>query len=480
MSGHLPVSLPRDMRSHSVGFFCGHHREIAFLFALLFLLNSLTSRAQGQAQSAPGPVPLNIDDRFVEIGNSVPAFGGLFVDEDKDTLYVYMVPGQAGDLTQVDQAINAVFGSNRPREHKVEMLPAQYTFLQLKAWRDPMSENVLSIYGVAAAGIDHGKNRLIVEVEHLESVPAVERQLATLGIPREAVNIEQTPKMQLTQTLQGYRRPDIGGLQVVYYDSAGGHFCTHWLADFNGLPGFVTCSHCSKALFKTDGTIYYQPDWPDFSVPSRIGSEANDPPLLKGGLFSVTCGILSLVPSCRWSDSNFSYFGQFPRFTIPGGFARGFIARPTGLNNPDWNGMSTFMITAKRDPVAGEIVLKVGRTTGTTIGKVSSACIDINYQPGVLLCQYRATLTTLNSNLGGDSGSPVFMFQASGSNVTLAGIDYASNYCEDTNHNYVCPATNCLDPNENSNLPYCRMAFSPISGVEKDLGTLTVCADGTC
>src|SRR3974377_1030947 len=116
-------------------------RTIAFVIALLgWCIAPLAQRnavaQDGQNQPAPAAT---IDDVFAEVGSRIPAFGGIFVDDEKDTLYVYMVPGEAGDLPTLDRAITAVVGDERPPQQRLEVLVGQYTFRQLKDWDDRMS-----------------------------------------------------------------------------------------------------------------------------------------------------------------------------------------------------------------------------------------------------------------------------------------------------------------------------------------------------
>jgi hypothetical protein len=60
---------------------------------------------------ASRPPFLTIHDAIAQIGQKVTGFGGMFVDEKKDTIYVYLVPSQPGDAAQVDRAISEVIGT---------------------------------------------------------------------------------------------------------------------------------------------------------------------------------------------------------------------------------------------------------------------------------------------------------------------------------------------------------------------------------
>jgi hypothetical protein len=404
-----------------------------------------------------------LNDRFAQVGQLVPAFGGCFTSGD--ILYVYLVPGKPGSLSQVNAALTQVFGSDRP-SGQLQALAGTYTFMQLKAWLDPVSGSVLLIPGTVGAGIDYSTNQLIVLVDNMDLSPQVESEIVSLGIPLGAVEIKLMGNPYPAQNLQARHRPDIGGLQIGF--NACPNCCTHWLADQPGPPlthGFVTASHCSSNPWLVDGTLYSQPAFPP--VGNRIGMETVDPPLFGGG--ACPAGRM-----CRYSDSNFSPFAG-----LVGGSTNGVIARPTGLGSINWNGTDTFTVTSKADPFMFDSVDKVGRTTGRTRGTVVVPCVNINGAGGaLLLCQFIALMNAANWALGGDSGSPVI--EGHPTFTTFVGIAWGSNHCVNKANMDVCPGADCKDPKENSPIAVCIMAFSPQSGIQADLGNLNVCQNGTC
>jgi hypothetical protein len=440
------------------------HKRIAILLAgVLAFVISPVAQHSALAQGT-------IDDRFAEVGQMVPAFGSCFTSNG--TLYVYLVPGEPGNLTQVDAALTEVFGSDRP-QGQLQGLSGTYTFVQLKAWLDPVNANVLSISGTVAVGIDYSTNQLIVMVENLNLAPQVLAETGSLGIPRGAVEIQVMPRLDASQTLQDFHRPDIGGLQIGYNRRGDSYsVCTHWLADQQTdppTPGFVTNSHCSTSIWTVDFTAYFQPSPPVMGLLNLIGLEAVDPPLFA----APNCPVARL---CRYSDSNFS-----PFLGLVGGASRGVIAEPTGFGSIVWNGMDTFTITAKGDPMMHDTVDKVGRTTGRTRGVVAFPCMNVNHPSGaVLLCQSIARMNQRNWLLGGDSGSPVI--EGTPDSTTLVGIAWGSNHCVNTAGADVCPRVNCADGSGPDPIAVCNMVFSPMSGVQNanDLGPLTVCQNGSC
>lgn len=130
-----------------------------------------------------------LDDLLLEVARRVPGFGGLFVDPD-GRLAVYLL--DPADSAAAEEAIAAVFGRNRIPPGGVRVIQGQYSVLQLKEWYDGLG-SLFSIPGVVLTDLDEGRNRLAVGIEQERARGPVEREVERLGIPREAVIIEQTP-----------------------------------------------------------------------------------------------------------------------------------------------------------------------------------------------------------------------------------------------------------------------------------------------
>ena len=94
----------------------------------------------------------------------------------------------------------------------------------------------------------------------------------------------------------------------------------------------------------------------------------------------------------------------------------------------------------------GEVVNKVGRTTGWSQGPVGATCVDVNVSGSDItqLCQ-----TIVVATVGaGDSGSDVFTI-GTGNNVTLDGVLWGGS--------------------SNGKV----FVFSPLANVKQELGALT-------
>lgn len=136
-----------------------------------------------------------------------------------------------------------------------------------------------AIPGVVLTDIDDRNNRLTIGVETLNVSDRVQQELSNLGIPLEAVNLEETGLIEYaSHTLQNYSRPVVGSLQIQFGSAIGSTIGTCTLG-FNavrsGISGFVINSHCTAQRSVIEGTLFGQNT---LTSPNRIGVETVDPP----------------------------------------------------------------------------------------------------------------------------------------------------------------------------------------------------------
>jgi hypothetical protein len=265
---------------------------------------------------------------------------------------------------------------------------------------------LLGTGGVNSTDIDERNNIIRVGVDSGAELEGIQRHLIDeLHIPVDAIAVEQRDPARFTSTLRDYVRPLVGGIQV---EGPLGAICSYGFTAYSArlaTEGFVTASHCSGVYGgPSDKGPMYQPI---NSTGNIIGYERYDRGwLAMGG---------NCIGECRWSDASFFTFA--PGQT----YSRGKIARPTAPGGVITMIDPPYTITAHGGlSVLGQLVRKVGRTTGETSGMVVETCAD-KYVPDMsgymLLCQDTANLLSQE----GDSGGPVFEV-TSGTNVTLMGI----------------------------------------------------------
>ena len=374
--------------------------------SVLTVIGSLPAGAQS---------PLTINDLFVQLGETVQGFGGMYVDPANDTLYIWIVPGPQPASAQIKQAVSGVFGSDAPPETNLVVLDAQYSYRQLLSWQDFSESEIFSIPDVVSMGIHHKTNRLEIGVLNDAARQAVEAKLADLGIPLHAVEIaHEDPRPpahknppppaedEKCTSLQSKCRPVVAGLQIQHKggNCSLGFSATGMGDDKKEYPGFVTAGHCANQEFRNTGTLYYQNA---VAGGKKIGKEAKNPPLVEGPWEYNERNKCFKGEKCRLSDSLFAkYEGDLD-------FGKdvkvGFIARPK-LGETDWNGTDYFRIMGSGRSVEGENIAKVGRSTGWTEGTVVRVCVTARFfqQRQAFLCQNRTDF----SGEAGDSGGPVF------------------------------------------------------------------------
>jgi len=278
---------------------------------------------------------------------------------------------------------------------------------------------------------------LEVGVVGVNVVQAVQQRLAGLGIPLERVRIVVTKPIHELATLRDSVRPLVGGLQIAFVKGGLTYLCTlGFIAVKGGVTGFITNSHCTSKEFQPDGTVHHQP-----LPPNPVGAEASDPPAFNcgGGL------------KCRWSDSVFDQLYRGVAVSL------GYIASTAGVNDGSITIAGLYLIAFKHvgNAETGTTLRKVGRTTGQTEGVVTNTCADVRPIGSrvIRLCQDIVSAGTAIV-AGGDSGSPVFKLadkpDTAEVEVELYGVLWGGSSDGTT------------------------FVYSPLTNIEKDLGTLQV------
>jgi hypothetical protein len=365
------------------------------------------------------------------MGRAIPGFGGLFYDA-AGFAHVYLRDPSA------PAALKSLGG--QVRVHR-----GDYELARLVEWKRALRPALLGQPGVVFLDADEAANRVVVGIDSRGGADR-ERLAAALdarGVPRAAVVFREARPFRAfagpaagkkrpvpTATLRDGFRPVPGGVQL-----GGG--CTlgfnAWLGD---AFGFVLNSHCTGARDVVDGARYYQGDRDDL-----IATEIADPP-------AFTTAPCAAGRKCRYSDSAFArYDGDSTRL---GGLGQ--LARPSARGELEGSltlkpASSRFNVAGTASPLVGQVVNKIGRTTGWTFGAVLGTCVDIDVfgDDRTMLCQ---TIARGGATYG-DSGSPVFTWTR-GKLVRLTGILWGVDESGD------------------------GFAFSPFESIQRELGALRV------
>jgi hypothetical protein len=410
------------------------------------------------ASAAPAPSIREEEAELHQLAAEVPGFGGYYFDENGETVAFVT------DLARADQAraaVQARLARNpvAPRGGRVLVRQGRYTFPELAAWRDRITGPVVDIEGVESVDANEGRNRVVIGISSPAAQRGVEQLLAEHRVPREAVVMEAEEELSLQMApeedlaasfggefLSSVIRPLRGGIQIGRWTNRStGKWSRCTLGAIvrrSGYNLFLTASHCSQKSWEDDVGAHYQP-MPDIYDYDLIGNEYDD----KRG---SSCGFMS--PNvCRYSDATLI------RINSSIGDELGRIARtryaassvyPDTMGSLEIDPAAPYFQIVGRGPVSqGSTVHKMGARTGWTQGVVTNTCIDkpADRSYSWLRCQV-ATKTWVSP---GDSGGPAFTLNTDGT-VSLLGIFWGRT----TSGSY--------------------HYYSPLSGIEKDLGSLVI------
>jgi hypothetical protein len=364
----------------------------------------------------------------ISLGRTVPGFGGFYLDS-RGMPVVYLK--DAAQRTQAERALAPFLSARGLAASQLRVLPAKYDWAQLERWFNQASAEVLAEPGSVFVDADEASNKVAIGVER-GAAARFRGIVVRLGIPADAVVVQETEPIRFATTLRDRVRPIVGGLQINF----PGFLCTlGFNAIRSGQNSFITNSHCTDTQGGTEGTPYWQPL--ESVDPVQIGTEVDDPLYVRGtGDNGCPRG-----RRCRFSDASRAAYAPGITFTL------GSIARTTGPNNNSITidpANASFSINREGSASVGQTANKIGRTTGWTQGAVTRTCVNTGVLGSniVQLCQ-----TFVSAGVGaGDSGSPVFIEGRRG--VTLVGILWGGS----GSTTYV---------------------FSPIANIEQELGSLT-------
>jgi hypothetical protein len=358
-----------------------------------------------------------------DLGRAVRGFGGFFFDA-QGTPTVYLK--NAAERSNAERALAPFFRAQGRSPSGIQVRRGDFDWVELERWFAQASAEVLGQSGAVFVDADEASNRVRIGVER-GAVGQARSLVARLGIPAEAVIVEETEPIKFAATLRERVRPVVGGLQINF----PGFLCTlGFNAVRSGQNSFITNSHCTNTQWGTEATPYWQPL--QTVDPVQIGTEVDDPVYFRRQ---------NGCPSgrrCRFSDASRAAYAANIQFTL------GSLAKTTGPNNGSITINGSFSISGEGSAAVGQTVNKVGRTTGWTQGLVTNTCVNTGVSGSniVQLCQ-----TFVSARVGGgDSGSPVF---TGTTGVTLVGILWGGNSSGS------------------------QFVYSPISNIEQELGALT-------
>lgn len=406
--------------------------------------NALVSSAQASSQAS-------IDAEWASISQGqVPGFAGHYIDSNGDPIVLLVDTSRS---TIARQYVSELRAAARLPLRVPRIRQVKYRFEQLAAWRESLLTAIARTNSAVSIDIDEVNNRVAVGVRLQTAISDLRVVGRNSGIPDDALYLSIEPEMVYRATLSDVASIKRGGMMVSAEIHDRG--CTlGFNAEWNSKRVLVTNSHCSATINVLDSARIRQ--GPFLSSPF-VGFEVSDVLYPQGYYYqggqTWICG-----GACRFADASvYEYYGSASA-------QRGEIARTTyatsgasgsvtiDASNPVFavgaQGNSTYMLY-------GMIVDKMGATTGWTRGTINGTCVGVKVEDIWYMCQYKANLY----NDAGDSGAPVFLSTTTWDPpppnimVHLFGVFFSG-------------------PAGANSWGY----FSPIDGIEREHGSLNVCA----
>jgi hypothetical protein len=347
------------------------------------------------------------EKELLDLSRQIPGLAGVWYEGDTRVVGL-TAAGDAAQASRVLAGYAPAEQADRPEARTgagTRFVPAQFDYATLRGFRDQSVDPVLSVEGTTFFDLDETGNRLVAGIEDESRRGEVEARFKESGVPAEAVEVVVTGVMEDDTTIQQQWQPLEGGWQI---QNANGGNCTLGFITrnpANGAASFVTASHCTGAMWSLDGIGFSQN-----ASPLWVGREVKDPK-------PFGCALFGLI-RCRYSDAALVQVSGAA--VAPNRIARTlFWGTPGSITVDPAN--PRFTVSAVQNwPWPGQMVDKMGRTTGWTYGYVRRTCVTVPIAAfRRALCQYSARYMSG----GGDSGAPVFLFHG-GNNVTLTGLHW--------------------------------------------------------
>jgi hypothetical protein len=367
-----------------------------------------------------------------QLDRQVPGFGGFFLDASGEPT-IYLARGVS--RAPAEQALSAYMAARGLSAAALHVREARYGWQQLQRWQDAATNGAFSVNGTVYVDNDETTNRVRIGVENIGTAGQVRAAAARLGVPVDAVIVDQVaPIVQVASLQNVVDRPVRAGVQINF----PGFLCSvGFNATSGGVKSFITASHCTTKQGGVENTPYYQPlQSVDGTV---IAREVADPAYTRAAR-------LPGGRTCRYSDASRAAYVDGANQAL------GVIARTSGANNGSLEIVGSFAITSDDCTTlggclsVGNTVNKVGRTTGWTSGAITNTCVNTGVQ-GTRIVQLCQTFVSAGVG-GGDSGSDVFQITSS-PNVKLAGVLWGGSSSGN------------------------QFVYSPFANVVKELGALT-------
>lgn len=389
---------------------------------------------------------LTMDDYLVNLADKYEGFGGYKFRKD-GTLELLIKESKFDSLkqTNLNPFVERITGLHSKKNtfkinggnSNVVLKKVNFNYKELNKWRNQIRTKAHEISRISFLDIDETKNKIVISTESLgKDGNKISAILKSFKIPRNAVRIEEQERIDINlesmdppgeggggstnYTLQSQHSTYTGGIQVT---GPRNNNCTLGLnvSWANGSRrGFVTASHCTEVFAELDfksfsqGTVY-------------LGREERDRESFQSWNGDSYCNDNY---ECKYADVALI---EYP-IALFQDAPVGTIAKPVSINSIELSGpgdLEKYHVTDTVSwPYVGTPVIKVGQTTGLTVGEIDKSCGDSFASRGGINYMYICTSRADYDSEDGDSGAPIIT-NDSGSvydfEVKLAGFHIGGN-----------------------------------------------------
>lgn len=357
-----------------------------------------------------GIPPFGVERLFLEIAHDASGFGGVFIDREGVTNVV--VTANADRIRTVE-VLRRVLQNRRPSIdlERIRYVTGGLGFDELYAWKTRLAKD-LRLSGATALSIDAAANSIRVESPNTAADIALRALVIRHAVPSTAVRIVRQLSERKTGLLTDKFVPAVPGGAGIWWNAS-----TSWLQCTEGVTGeldgvsvLLVAAHCTGEVGVVEGTEIRQGGT---SSGHSIGWEIADAAWRTQCPAGATFCRYADAALMRWQATEGRY-GEFGAIATT-------VSRGTRYEL-EWSGTESTlhnMSVWDGQPFQGEIIDRVGATTGWLYGTVAQSCQDREDQAGYwFVCQ---TIVEGGFPEPGDSGGPAFSHMA-GTNVIFAGI----------------------------------------------------------
>lgn len=166
---------------------------------VLFVVVACNSDAVQQPLESTKAVTFAIDSEIqrpdedgpLAIAGQVDAFAGYYCLEG-DLYVAHTSSANDADRAKLVSLVEASGVSdlcyNRqigPRKPTIIRVEKKHAFLELRSWRDTLTDEIFEVPGVISLGIDYEQNVLVLTISDGTSDTAIHAAVATLGVPSD-------------------------------------------------------------------------------------------------------------------------------------------------------------------------------------------------------------------------------------------------------------------------------------------------------